>query len=87
MPVDSTLGMNGTNKYDNWGVTPDGRVQPAYNPTATPPPLCLLSNYSEAQNNAGGYGNWPCTFAFVFICRVMGGWPGGAFGSMWCPLS
>ena len=74
VPLDATLGMNGTYKYTNWGAKQDGTSQPAYNPSAIPPPLCLLSNYSEAQNGAGGYGNWPCSFSFVYICRMMGEW-------------
>jgi hypothetical protein len=74
IPLDSTLGINGTTKYTNWGVTESGRQQPAYNPGAVPPPLCLLANSSEAQNGAGGFGNWPCTFPFVFLCKTMGAW-------------
>jgi hypothetical protein len=74
-PLDATLGMNATSKYTNWGITVDGlKPQPAYNPSAIPPPLCLLSNYSEAQAGAGGFGNWPCSFKFVYMCRMMGGW-------------
>jgi hypothetical protein len=72
-PLDTTLGMNGTTKYTNWGITPTNKPEPAYNPAAVPPPLCLQSNYSEAQNGAGGYANWPCTFKFPFICKTMGG--------------
>jgi hypothetical protein len=64
--------MNGTTKYTNWGVTPTNKPEPAYNPAAVPPPLCLQSNYSEAQNGAGGFANWPCTFKFPYICKTMG---------------
>jgi hypothetical protein len=71
-PLDTTLGMNGTTKYTNWGITPTNKPEPAYNPAAVPPPLCLQSNYSEAQNGAGGYANWPCTFKFPFICKTIG---------------
>jgi hypothetical protein len=72
IPLDNKLGINGTTKYTNWGYTDSGRLEPAYNPGAVPPPLCLQSNYSEAQNGAGGFANWPCTFPFVFICKTMG---------------
>jgi hypothetical protein len=59
--------------YKHWGVySVDGSAEPN---NKDPPEDCAVANYTEAYDNVFGWADTNCANKFIFMCKLIRGWP------------